>query len=167
MEAIVAVDKNWAIGKAGQLLQPISEDLKHFRQLTEGKILIYGRKTLATFPAQKPLPNRRNIILSKNAKQLCADGFESYANIPDMLHHLNRETFGKAIVIGGASVYEQLLPYCKKIFVTEIDHAFAEADTYFPNLNKNKDWQISETGEWLSDEKSKLRFRYLTYDRVD
>ncbi len=166
MEAIVAVDKNWAIGNAGRLLQPIREDLKRFKQLTTGKLLIYGRKTLDTFPGQKPLPKRRNLVLTRHPENFVNIEIETFSNINDLLKNLSMAERENSFVIGGSSIYLQLLPFCDRVYVTEIDHAFAEADSYFPNLLEDSNWRLKEQGPWLIDGESQMRFRYLLFERV-
>ena len=141
MNLIVAVDQNWAIGKDGDQLVYLKEDLKRFRTLTSGHTVILGRKTLATFPGGRPLKNRRNLILSRNP-QFQAEGAEVFSSVEELV----KQADGDAFVIGGASVYEQLLPYCDTAYVTKIDFAY-EADTWFPNLDERKDWSAAEASE--------------------
>ncbi len=166
MNAIVAVDKNWAIGFAGQLLLPISEDLKRFKKLTMGRTLIYGRKTLATFPGGKPLPKRRNMMLTTHPELYHMDDLEVYATIDSLLEQIDPEEMERVSVIGGDSVFRQFLPKCDRVLVTKIDYAFPEADTYFPDLNTDPAWQLTEVEPWLLDEASRHRFRYLLYEKV-
>ena len=154
MNLIVAVDQNWAIGKDGDQLVYLKEDLKRFRTLTSGHTVILGRKTLATFPGGRPLKNRRNLILSRNP-QFQAEGAE--------VEELVKQADGDAFVIGGASVYEQLLPYCDTAYVTKI-HAGFPADTYFPNLDQSGEWEVSEESESL--EQDGISYHYVTYSRI-
>lgn len=145
MNLVVAADKNWAIGNKGQLLVCIPEDMNNFRRLTEGHTVIYGRKTLATFPNGKPLKNRENIVLSgKNIKP--SDGMKVAGSIEEVLELAKEYRDEDLFVIGGASVYEQLLPYVDTAYVTYIDYAY-DADVYFPNLDKSDEWVMTETSE--------------------
>lgn len=158
MKAIVVVDENWAIGKDGDQLIYLKEDLKHFRQLTSGHGVILGRKTLATFPNGMPLKNRLNHILSHNP-QFQLEGAVVHRTIDSILQTVQDDDF----VIGGASVYEQLLPYCDTVYVTKI-HATFPADCYFPNLDIAPDWGISEESAPL--EQDGIAYHFVTYRRT-
>ena len=157
MNLIVAVDQNWAIGKDGDQLVYLKEDLKRFRTLTSGHTVILGRKTLATFPGGRPLKNRRNLILSRNP-QFQAEGAEVFSSVEELVQQAD----GDAFVIGGASVYEQLLPYCDTAYITKI-HAAFPADTYFPDLDKSEEWEIVQESESL--EQDGIAYHYVTYRR--
>lgn len=162
MNLIVAVDNNWAIGSKGRLLVSIPNDMKHFREETTGKVVVFGRKTLDTFPQSQPLANRTNVILSANAK-FSVKGAVVVHSLDELLSELKNYEDDDIYVIGGDSTYKQLLPYCKVAHVTKIDHEF-EADTYFPNLDKDPAWQI--TAE--SDEQTyfDLPYQFLKYERI-
>ena len=162
MNLIVAVDNNWAIGRKGKLLVSIPNDMKHFREETTGKVVVFGRKTLDTFPQSQPLANRTNIILSAN-KGFTVKGATVVPSLESLLEELKKYDDEDIYVIGGDSVYKQLLPYCKVAHVTKIDHEF-DADTYFPNLDHDPDWQI--TAE--SDEQTyfDLPYTFLKYERI-
>ena len=157
MNLIVAVDQNWAIGKDGDQLVYLKEDLKRFRTLTSGHTVILGRKTLATFPGGRPLKNRRNLILSRNP-HFQVEGAEVFSSVEELVQQAD----GDAFVIGGASVYEQLLPYCDTAYITKI-HAGFPADTYFPDLDKSEAWEIIEESESL--EQDGIAYHYVTYRR--
>ena len=158
MNLIVAVDQNWAIGKDGDQLVYLKEDLKRFRTLTSGHTVILGRKTLATFPGGRPLKNRRNLILSRNP-QFQAEGAEVFSSVEELV----KQADGDAFVMGGASVYEQLLPYCDTAYITKI-HAGFPADTYFLNLDQSGEWGVSEESESL--EQDGISYHYVTYSRI-
>ncbi len=134
MNVIVAVDNNWAIGNKNQLLVRIPNDHKHFREETTGKVVVLGRKTLETFPQGQPLKNRTNIILSKDKEYRVKDAIVVHS-IEELLEELKKYNDEDIYIIGGDSVYKQLLPYCNVAHVTKIDHEY-EADAYFPNLDK-------------------------------
>lgn len=148
-----------AIGKDNQLLWHISEDLKRFKALTRGHTILMGRKTYESFP-RRPLPDRFHIVLSGS---VCHDEpmVKTVASIQEALAALpaNEESF----VIGGGQIYEQLLPYCQKAYITEVQGDF-DADTFFPELEKDE-WQAVETEDWREDPASGLKFRYVTYIR--
>ena len=157
MELIVAVDKNWAIGKDGDQLIYIPEDLKRFKSLTMGHPVILGRKTLATFPGGRPLKGRRNLIFSRNT-DFAPEGAEVYPNVESLLNNAPADSF----VIGGASVYELLVDVCDTAYVTKIDAEYP-ADTWFPNLDE-RGWQVvEEEGPY---EHEGVSYRYVTYKRV-
>jgi len=145
MNAIVAVDSNWAIGNKGQLLIRIPADQKRFREITTGGVVVLGRKTMDTFPGRKPLPNRTNIILSTNPEYK-VDGAVVVHSIEQLIEELKSYPTESIYIIGGDSVYKQMIPYCDKVYVTKIDREY-EADTYFPNLDDQSDWRIDVTSE--------------------
>lgn len=145
MNMIVAVDANWAIGNKNQLLVRIPADMKMFRSETTGKVVVLGRKTLETFPNAKPLPQRDNIILSTN-KDYKVEGAVVVNNIDELLEELKKYPSEQVYIIGGATVYEAMLPYVDTVHVTKIDHEY-EADAYFPNLDKDPEWEITAESE--------------------
>lgn len=158
MNVIVAVDQNWAIGKNGDQLAYIKEDLKRFKALTTGHPVILGRKTLATFPGGRPLKGRLNLILSRNP-DFSPEGAEVFSSLEALLAAAPADSF----VVGGALVYAALLDFCDAAYVTKIGRAFPEADCFFPDLDARPDWHISEEGPEL--EENGLPFRYVTYRR--
>ncbi len=162
MNLIVAVDKNWAIGKQNQLLVSIPADMKFFRQTTMGKVVVMGRKTLESFPGGMPLKKRTNIVLTKNPNYKVKDA-TVVNTVEDLLEELKKYDDEEIYVIGGETIYRQLLPYCKVAHVTKVNHAY-EADTYFPNLDEMDDWEI--TG--VSDEQTyfDLEYEFVKYERV-
>lgn len=158
MYLIAAVDQNWAIGKDGDQLCYIPADLKRFQALTSGHAVILGRKTLATFPGGRPLKNRRNLILSHNP-DFAPEGAEVFHD----LDSLRAAAPDDAFVIGGESVYRALLPWCRKAYITKIHRAWP-ADAFFPDLDADPAWSLTEEGEPMEHEG--LSFRYVTYERV-
>ena len=162
MNLIVAADNNWAIGNKNKLLVSIPNDMKHFREETTGKVVVLGRKTLETFPQGQPLKNRTNVILTKNKNFKVKDAIVVHS-LEALLEELKNYEDEDIYVIGGDSVYKQLLPYCTVAHVTKVDHEY-EADTYFPNLDKDLNWQI--TAE--SDEQTyfDLPYQFLKYERI-
>ena len=145
MNAVVAVDKNWAIGNKGKLLVSIPNDMKRFRQITTGKIVVLGRKTLDTFPQKQPLKNRTNIILTRDMDYKVSDAIIVHS-IDELLEELKKYPTEDVYIIGGDSVYAQMLPYCDTVYATNIEHSY-EADTYFPNLDKLDEWSVAEESE--------------------
>ena len=161
MNLIVAVDNNWAIGNKNELLIRIPNDHKHFREETTGKVVVLGRKTLETFPQGLPLKNRTNIILSKDADYKVKDAVVVHS-VEELLEELKQYDEEDIYIIGGESVYRQLLPYCNVAHITKIDHAY-EADSYFPNLDEDDEWEITAD----SDEQTyfDIAYQFLKYER--
>lgn len=145
MNLIVAVDKNWAIGLNNKLLVRIPSDQKFFREETTGKVVVLGRKTLETFPGGLPLKNRTNIILSRDKNYKVKDAVVVHS-IEELLEELKQYDSKDVYIIGGESVYREMLPYCDTAHVTKINHAY-EADTYFPNLDELPEWSVTAASE--------------------
>ena len=162
MNLIVAVDKNWAIGKEDKLLVSIPADMKMFRQETTGKVVILGRKTLATFPGGLPLKNRTNIILTGNKDFRAKDAIIVHS-VEELLEEIKKYPSEDVYCIGGESVYRQLLPYCDTAHVTKVDFAY-EADRYFPNLDKMPEWKITARSE--EQTYFDLEYEFVKYERV-
>lgn len=163
MNIIVAADENWAIGHNNELLIRIPADMKMFRQETTGKVVVLGRKTLETFPGGQPLKNRTNIILSSKRDYRVKDAVVVHS-IEELLEELKQYAQEDIYIIGGETVYRQMLPYCNTAHVTKIDRAY-EADTFFPNLDEDKAWKI--TAE--SDEQSYFdtTYHFVKYERTE
>lgn len=161
MNCIVAVDENWAIGYKNELLVRIPADQKFFRQETTGKVVVLGRKTLETFPQGRPLPNRINIIVSTKKDYEVKDAIVVHS-IEELLEELKKYDTNDVYIIGGDSIYKQMLPYCDTAHVTKIDHKY-DADTYFPNLDAMEEWEITAD----SDEQVyfDLTYHFLKYER--
>ena len=161
MNIIVAVDEKWAIGNKSKLLVSIPNDQRHFREETTNKVVVLGRKTLQTFPQGLPLKNRINIILSGDRNFTVKDAVVVHS-VEELLEELKQYPTEDVYVVGGESVYRQLLPYCDVAHVTKIDHRY-EADTYFPNLDDDPAWEITAD----SDEQTyfDLAYSFLKYER--
>lgn len=143
---IAAVDSNWAIGKDNKLLVSIPDDMKFFRETTTGQVVVMGRKTLESFPNGKPLKNRVNIVLTNKADYE-VDGAVVLHSIDEVKEELKNYSDKEIYIIGGESIYRQLLPICERAFITKIDYEYS-ADAYFPNLDKEEDWEmVSESEE--------------------
>ena len=148
MNIIVAVDKNWGIGKDNKLLVSIPSDMKFFREETMNKVVVMGRKTLESFPNGLPLKRRTNIVLTKDRNYKVKDAILVHS-VEELMEELKKYDSEDIYVIGGDSIYRQLLPYCDVAHVTKIDYAY-EADSYFPNLDEMSDWTIERTSEELT-----------------
>lgn len=161
MNLIVAVDENWAIGNKNSLLVSIPKDHKMFREETTGKVVVLGRKTLETFPQGQPLKNRTNIILSKDPDYQ-VKGAVVLHSTEELLGHLKAYDSKDVYIIGGESVYRQMLPYCDTAYVTKIAHAY-EADAFFPNLDASAEWMMTASGE--EETYFDLEYRFVKYER--
>lgn len=161
MRAIAAVDRNWAIGSKGQLLVSIPADQRFFRGETTGKTVVLGRKTMDTFPGGRPLKNRRNIILTRDPGYSIADA-ETVSGIEELLERVKDVAPDDVYVIGGQSVYEQLLPYCDEAYITKIDYSY-QADAYFPDLDSDPEWECVSVSE--EETYWDLEYRFCVYRR--
>ncbi len=161
MNLIVNVDENWAIGNRNGLLVRIPADMKFFRTQTTGNVVVMGRKTLESFPGGQPLKNRVNIVLTSDREYRVKDALIVH-DLEELKAELSKYPSESIYVIGGESVYRQLLPLCDTAHVTKVCHAY-EADTWFPNLNELPEWEL--TGE--SDEQTyfDLEYYFLRYER--
>lgn len=159
MIAIVNVTPDWGIGKNGHLLVSVRDDLKRFRELTQGKTVIYGRKTLVTFPDGKPLKNRRNLILS-GGHGYEMEGAEVCHSIDELLERIKDTPADEVFLIGGARVYAQLLPYCERAYVTKT-FTDAPADCFFPDLDALPHWEQTDASELF--EESGIKHQYIDY----
>lgn len=143
MYAVVSVDAAWGIGYKGQLLAKEKRDMQHFRELTLGKTIVYGTNTLKTFPECKPLPGRKNLILNPD-EGFSIQGAETVHSIEEVLEYVETHPEEQVVVVGGAMVYAELLPWCKKVYVTKFDEQLS-ADVFFENLDENNEWKLTET----------------------
>lgn len=161
MNLIVAVDNRWAIGYKGKLLNSIPEDMKFFRETTTGKVVIMGRKTLESFPNGLPLKKRVNIVITRDKNFFVKDAVIVHS-VEDALKEAEKYASEDIYVIGGESIYRQMLPYCDVAHVTKMDYVY-QADTYFPNLDEDPEWEIAAD----SEEKTyfDLEYRFLMYVR--
>ena len=146
MKAILSADRNWGIGYQNKLLVSIPSDMRFFREMTEGKVIVMGRKTLESFPNGLPLKKRINVVLTHDRSYQVKDAV--------IVHDI--------FVVGGGSVYELLLPYCDTAYVTRIDMEY-QADTFFPDLDQDPEWELTEE----SDEQTcfDIEFTFTVYRR--
>ena len=161
MKLIAAVDKNWAIGMDNKLLVRIPDDMKRFRQMTVGKVVVLGRKTLETFPGGQPLKERTNIVLSKN-KDYQVKGAVCVHSMEELSQELGKYNSEDVYVIGGESVYRQMLAQCDTAYITKLDYSY-QADAWFPNLDEEKAWQITEESE--EQTYFDLEYYFITYSK--
>ncbi len=145
MNLIANVDINWAIGKNNQLLVKIPADMKFFRETTTGKVVVMGRKTLESFPNGQPLKNRTNIVLTHDRSYQVKEAIVVYSM--DELHEeLKKYPSEDIYIIGGESIYRQLVDECDVAHITKVDFAY-DADAHFPNLDEKPEWRITQDSE--------------------
>lgn len=163
MKAIVAVDKNWAIGYNGKLLVHLPKDLEYFKNTTLNKVVVMGRKTFESLPNKKPLSNRLNIILTRS-KDYKVDGAVVLHTIDEVKEYVKNMLSGDVFIIGGDKIYKLFLPFISECLVTKIDYGYF-ADTYFPNLDEDVNWKLVSS----SDEQSHfdITYRWTVYKRID
>ena len=145
MNLIAAVDQNWAIGNKNKLLVRIPDDQKFFRETTTGKVVVMGRKTLESFPNGLPLKNRTNIVLTHDKNYQVKDAIVLHS-LEELHAELQKYPSEDIYVIGGETIYRQLLDECDVAHITKIDYAY-DADAYFPNLDEKPEWQITQDSE--------------------
>ncbi|MFH1001105.1 MAG: dihydrofolate reductase [Bacteroidota bacterium] len=162
LSIIVAIGENGAIGKNNDLLWRLPGDLKRFKALTTGHTIIMGRKTFESLP-NGALPNRTNVVLTRNKSTLFSDCTIVYS-IKDIIdNYLNDEN--EHFVIGGGELYKALLPYANRIYLTRVHQNF-EADTFFPAIDM-KDWIIEEENSFPADEKNEYAYTYINLKKLE
>ena len=161
MNIIAAVDNNWGIGNKNGLLVQIPRDQKLFREMTTGKVVVMGRKTLESLPQQQPLQNRTNIILTTD-KSYKVKGAILVHSIEELLEELKKYNDDDIYIAGGESIFRQMLPYCKVAHVTKIDYTY-QADTYFPNLDEMSEWHVTADSE--EQTYFDLEYVFLKYEK--
>ena len=169
MKLVVAVDNNWGIGNKGELLARVRADLKYFQSLTKGFSVILGSKTLATFPGGRVLKDRTNFVLSRNP-DYAPEGAVVVRSIEDLLERIKDIPADEVFVIGGANVYNQLLPFCDTAYVTKFQKTF-ECDAFFENLDDSDEWELVSVGDEQktnpeTDTEEDMSFSFNVYKRV-
>ena len=157
---IVAIAENRAIGKNGDLVAHLKNDLKHFKEVTTGKCVVMGHNTWVSLPGQKALPNRRNVIISDRLEK-APEGFEFATSIPKALELVKNEP--EIFIMGGGMIYEQFLPMADKLYLTRIEKSF-EADTFFPIINFN-DWELVDLKVIDDDPQIDCSYRFEVWER--
>lgn len=159
--AIVAVNEDWGIGYGGDLLEHIPEDLKYFKEITKNSNVVMGLLTWMSLP-KKPLPKRHNIVIDYVDEVQFKDGatFENLETAINLMKTLPKEPF---FIIGGGSIYKQLLPYCDRVYVTKIHKSHENVDTYFPNLDNMSEWHmISYDGNYTYND---ISYAFTVYEK--
>ena len=158
MELIVAVYDDWGIGRDGTQPIALSADRKFFRETTRGAMVIAGRRTIEDFPGKKPLPGRVNVALTRSNSEI--PGFTVCTSAEEAVKLA--KSAQRCFVIGGGSVYRQLIPYCDTAYITKV-HVTPESDTFFPNLDELEDWSLAETLQ--TGEENGIAYEMLLYKR--
>lgn len=154
IKAIVHADKEWGIGKGNDMMFSLPKDMKFFRETTSGHTVVMGGNTLRSFPNQKPLKNRVNIVLSRGQVRDDCVIVRSYDELKNELKKRENE---EIYVIGGGEVYKELLPYCDEALVTKVD-AVGGAEVFFPNLDEHPDFVCVYESEPIEDNGNVIRF---------
>lgn len=162
MKAIVAVDKNWGIGKNNDLLFSIPLDMKYFREKTLGKVVVMGSNTLRSFPNGNPLKNRTNVVLSSKLER---DDCTVAKNLEQLKEELKKYPKDDVFIIGGASVYKTMLPYCSEVLVTKVDDD-GKADVFFENLDRLREWSMSFEGEPIETNGKTIKFTVYSNSEI-
>ena len=162
MNLIAAVDQNWAIGNKNELLVRTPADQKFFRETTTGKVVVMGRKTLESFPNGLPLKNRTNIVLTHDHTYK-VPGAVVVHDMDELHEELKKYDSQDIYVIGGETIYRQLLDECDVAHITKIDYAY-DADAYFPNLDERPEWKITADSE--EQTYFDLEYYFYRYERV-
>jgi dihydrofolate reductase len=157
---IVATAQGNAIGRKGDLLFHISADLRRFKEITMGHPIIMGRKTFESFP-KGPLPGRQNIVITRQS-DYAKEGITVTGSFSDALAAANDAD--EVFVIGGGEIYREAINRASKLYLTEIDATVDDADTFFPTIDSQQ-WQITEEGEWIEDERTGARYRFVCLSR--
>ncbi len=158
MNLIVACDKNWGIGKDGKLLCSIPGDLKYFKEKTLGKTVVMGRSTLESLPGGKPLPGRTNIVMTRN-REFAMEGVKVVHSMNGLIEELNNYLPDDVMIIGGAMVYNELMPLCDKLYITKIDHEF-DADVFITNADELPQFKVA----WKSEVFTENGYSYQFYE---
>lgn len=163
--SILNCDKKWGIGKKNGLLFSLPLDMKFFRETTKGHVVSMGENTLLSFPSQKPLKNRTNIVLSKDESHNY-DGVINVHTFEKFLAEIEKYSRNDVVfVIGGASIYRQTLPYVDEVLLTKVN-ADGGAEVFFPNLDENPDFECVDNGKSLMDGDIEIRFtRYVNKNK--
>ena len=156
MKLIVHASKNWGIGRGNALMFRIPKDMKFFRETTAGGVVIMGRKTLESFPGSKPLPNRVNIVLSHNP-DFCVEGVTAVHSAEEAAQEAARYPDREVFVIGGAKIYELMLPFCDTALITRVMED-ADADAFIRDFDADPEWELTSQSDDIEDNGHLLRF---------
>lgn len=165
---IAAVDENWGIGYRNELLFHLKKDMEFFREKTMGNIVVMGRKTLESFPGENPLPNRVNLVLTKNNKEKLQKKYRSHDPAPVIVESWEegeeqiQSLEGDVFVIGGGEIYREFLSRASDVYLTRVESR-KTADTYFPDMSRQGEWRVSSVSEEFRE--GELNYRFWHYQR--
>lgn len=162
---ISAINEKKCIGKDGKLLYHLSDDLKRFKELTTGHMIIMGRKTFESLPNSQPLPNRKNVVLTRNLDYY-VEGITTFSSVEDaLLAALSDNNIEKVFIIGGAEIYKAAFQYVDTIYITEV-HDDTDGDAYFPDVDMSE-WSLRQKSEMMTDEKTGIQFMFKVYKHIE
>ena len=159
MDLIVAVYDDWGIGRDGTQPIALSVDRKFFRETTRGAAVIAGRKTVGDFPGQKPLPGRMNVILTRGDGEY--PGFTVCKSPEEAMEQVKDQS--RVFVIGGGTIYRQMLPLCDRAYITKV-HTAPVSDTFFPDLDQDPQWKLAEI--LMHGEENGIAYEMCLYERI-
>lgn len=162
MNCIVAVDKNWGIGKDNDLLVHLPGDLKYYKSKTIERVIVIGRKTLESFPGSKPLPKRTNIVLTGNPDYV-NDSCIVCCGVEELEREIEKYDDENIFISGGEMIYKLFAKKCKNVYVTKIFDVF-DADKHFPNMDEDENYRIT----WESEvfEENNTEYQFVKYERI-
>lgn len=163
MNYIVAVDRNWGIGKNNDLLFSLSGDMKYFKETTMGSTVIMGDRTLLSLPGSRPLKGRENVVMTLDVN-FNPEGVTICHSVEDLSRYLQENTPEKAFVMGGATIYNLLYDYCEYAYITKVD-AVGDADVFIKNLDLLDHWEMVQQGEWI--EEKGIKYKFCIYKNND
>lgn len=163
MNIIVNVSENWGIGKNNELLFHISADMKFFKEHTTGNTIVMGRKTLESLPGSRALPNRANIVLSRKSDFEC-ENVTVYHSVDELIESIKELDSNSVYVIGGESLYRELLPFCDTAYVTKVEKNVPDADAFMVDLDAHPQWSIESESDSLTS--NGLNYKFVTYKRI-
>lgn len=154
LSIIVAFNENYVIGNQNKLIWHISNDLKRFKKITTGKTIVMGRKTFESLPGV--LPGRKHIVITENREYTAANDMVTVVNdIKEIFKY--EDSSEEFFIIGGGEIYKQLLPYCKRLYLTKIVST-QEGDTYFPKFDINK-YRVVE-------EENNVEYSFIVLEKI-
>ena len=166
MNAYIVADQRWAFGRNGGLLFSLPTDLEHFHTLTRNGTVIMGPERLEFFTGGKPLPDRRNIVVTRDLQAL-PEGAEGVSTPEEALALAGGPDADNLWIIGGGSIYATLLSRCRKVYLTRVETRVKESDTYFPNLDKLPNWEVESCSEPMEEDNLKYRFFQYVNTKVE
>lgn len=158
---VAVTEKSYAIGKNGDMIYHLKSDLKYFKETTQNNTIVCGKKTYFSFP-RRPLPNRKNIVLTKSSETF--EGADTLNSKEALIEYAKSNPMEKIFIVGGDSIYHQFIDIASKLYITEIEEEeIVDADSFFPKFDKSE-WELESLSEYIKDEMHP-RYRYAVYKR--